>query len=56
MGSSDDVKDYFPSTSTEQKHCLPIYEELPGWDTSTCGTQFIELQRTLLSIFVALKN
>ena len=39
MGSSDDVKDYFPSTSTEQKHCLPIYEELPGWDTSTCGAR-----------------
>jgi adenylosuccinate synthase len=36
---SDEVFNYFPSEMGAQAACKPIYEELPGWRSSTCGTQ-----------------
>ena len=33
------VLDYFPSNAAEQAACTPIYEEMPGWTTSTYGAR-----------------
>ena len=31
--------DYFPSNSTDQAACTPVYEEMPGWQESTYGAR-----------------
>ena len=31
--------DYFPSNSTDQAACTPVYEEMPGWQESTYGVR-----------------
>jgi adenylosuccinate synthase len=31
--------DYFPSNSSEQAVCTPIYEEMPGWSETTYGAR-----------------
>ena len=34
----------FPGNASTLERCIPIYEELPGWDTPTAGvTQIDEL-------------
>ena len=30
---------YFPSNSTDQAACTPVYEEMPGWQESTYGAR-----------------
>ena len=30
---------YFPSNSTDQAACTPVYEEMPGWPESTYGAR-----------------
>ena len=34
--------DYFPGTVAELEKCQPIYEEMPGWMTSTSETRHYE--------------
>ena len=34
----DQEIDYFPANIALQEQCLPVYEELPGWDTPTASS------------------
>lgn len=34
----DEEIDYFPANIALQEQCLPMYEELPGWDTPTASS------------------
>jgi adenylosuccinate synthase len=34
--------DYFPGSATALERCQPVYEELPGWQTSTTGIREYE--------------
>ncbi|MBI2852309.1 MAG: adenylosuccinate synthase [Chloroflexi bacterium] len=34
--------DYFPANIAALQRCQPVYEELPGWQTSTCHARCLE--------------
>ncbi|MBI2836417.1 MAG: adenylosuccinate synthase [Chloroflexi bacterium] len=34
--------DYFPANIAQLERCVPVYKELPGWQTSTCDVRRLE--------------